>query len=35
MNSSKYLDDVIEQTGLDYDEALDMIERERTAMCVA
>ena len=32
--NSKYLDDVIEQTGLDYDEAVEMIEREKKAMSV-
>ena len=30
--NSKYLDDVIEQTGLDFDEAVEMIEREKKAM---
>ena len=32
---SKYLDDVIAQTGLDYDEAVEMIEREKKAMYVS
>ena len=32
--NSKYLDEVIEQTDLDYEEAVEMIEREKKAMYV-
>lgn len=32
--TSKWLDDVIAQTGLDYDEAVELIEREKKAVYV-
>ena len=33
--NSKYLDDVIAKTGMDYDEAVERIEREQRAKFVA